>query len=116
MAIAHVTLATADVIATSRFFQEAFGWQPIERPGNIPTAAAWLRIDTGQELHLVEVAGFQSSDFEDEFGRHIALSYPTAKFSDLKHRLVQCGAQLIEPKRDTDFERFFFQGSQRICV
>ena len=57
----------------------------------------------------LEVEDFRPSDFEAEFGRHIAVSYPREGFHDLKDRLRSRGAELIEPKRATAFERFFFR-------
>jgi catechol 2,3-dioxygenase-like lactoylglutathione lyase family enzyme len=109
MAIAHITLATRNIHSTSRFFAAAFGWRPIDRPSNIPHPAAWLQIALGQELHLIELDDFQASPFEREYGRHVALSYPVAEFAALKERLVEQGAELIEPKRATPTERFFFR-------
>ncbi len=109
MAIAHFTLATRDVRRASRFFAATLGWQPIERPGNVPLPAAWLAIAPGQELHLVLVTDYEPSRFEREYGRHIALTYPREEFAGLKERLRQQGAELIEPLRETAFERFFFR-------
>jgi catechol 2,3-dioxygenase-like lactoylglutathione lyase family enzyme len=109
LAILHCTLATRDVARTSDFFAAALGWRPIERPGNIPMAAAWLEIAPGQELHLVEVPDFEPSPFDREFGRHVAFSHPRDDFAGLKERLTQHGAELIAPERPTPFERFFFR-------
>jgi catechol 2,3-dioxygenase-like lactoylglutathione lyase family enzyme len=109
MAIAHLTLATRDVPATRAFFEHVLGWRPIERPNNIPMAAAWLEIAPGQELHLVYVEDFEPSPFEKEFGRHIAITYPKRGFVDLKRRLAEHGATLIDPLRETPFARFFFR-------
>jgi catechol 2,3-dioxygenase-like lactoylglutathione lyase family enzyme len=109
MAIAHITLSTRDVRRTRQFFEATLGWRPIHRPTNIPRAAAWLEIAPGQELHLVEVAAFQPSPFEGEFGRHVAIAYSRSGFPGLKERLVQHGAELIAPERPTPFERFFFR-------
>lgn len=109
MSLAHITLATRDVQASLTFFAEALGWRPINRPGNIGRPAAWLEIAPGQELHLVEVTGFAPSQFEAEFGRHIALAFPGAEFDALKRRLAAHGATLIESERATPFERFFFR-------
>lgn len=78
MSLAHITLATRDVQASLTFFAEALGRRPINRPGNIGRPAACLEIAPGQELHLVEVAGFVPSPFEAEFGRHIAVAFPRA--------------------------------------
>jgi catechol 2,3-dioxygenase-like lactoylglutathione lyase family enzyme len=109
VSLAHLTLATRDVRASSAFFAEALGWRPIHRPGNIGRPAAWLEISPGQELHLVETEDFQPSPFEGEFGRHIAVAVPLIEFDGLKRRLVHRGATLIKPERPTSFARFFFR-------
>ena len=109
MSFAHLTLATRDVIASRDFFAVTLGWEPIERPGNIDVEAAWLRIAPGQELHLLRVPDFEPSGFEREFGRHFAVEYPAVGFAGLKERLAKRGAELIDPIRETPFERFFFR-------
>ncbi len=109
MAIAHFTLATRDVQRTSALFASAFGWRPLDRPNNISYRSAWLEIGPGQEIHLVEVADFEPSPFEREYGRHIAVTHPRSDFAALKDRLRRHGAELIAPDRPTPFERFFFR-------
>jgi catechol 2,3-dioxygenase-like lactoylglutathione lyase family enzyme len=109
MPLAHVTLATRDVRRASQFFAATLGWRPLDRPNNIPMAAAWLEIAPGQELHLVEVADFAPSPFEREYGRHVAVAYPREGFAGLKERLGQHGAEVIAPLRETPSERFFFR-------
>jgi catechol 2,3-dioxygenase-like lactoylglutathione lyase family enzyme len=109
MALAHITLATRDVRRSSTFFEEVLGWRPVPRPGNIGRPAAWLAIAPGVELHLVEEPAFEPSPFEREFGRHIAVTFPLAEFPALKGRLEARGATLIDPLRDTPFQRFFFR-------
>lgn len=109
MSLAHLTLATRDVAKTASFFEATMGWRPLHRPGNIGRPAAWLEIAPGQELHLVEVADFEPSPFEAEFGRHIAVTMPLADFPALKDRLRAHGAEVIEAVRATPFERFFFR-------
>ncbi|MAP72712.1 MAG: hypothetical protein CMJ55_00435 [Planctomycetaceae bacterium] len=109
MSFAHLTLATQDVVASSQFFQNTMGWTPISRPGNIDRTADWLNIAPGQQLHLLRVEGFEVSTFEAEFGRHFAVFYKGSQFNSLKARLVENHAELINPIRDTPFERFFFK-------
>ena len=109
MAFAHLTLATRDVARSRDFFENTLGWKPIIRPGNIECDAAWLRISEGQELHLLRVDEFEPSPFEREFGRHLALEHPAEDFDALKKRLVDAGAELIDPIRETPFQRFFFR-------
>jgi len=109
MSFAHLTLATRDVTGTKRFFERTFGWRAIDRPANIEIVAAWLDVGSGQELHLLEDAAFEPSAFEKEFGRHVAVNYPGSEFDKLKSRLREAGAELIDPLRETPFERFFFK-------
>jgi len=109
MSIAHFTLATRDVGRTTRFFAETLGWQPIDRPNNIPFPAAWLTVAPGHEVHLIEVADFEPSPFEREYGRHIAVTYPCAGFPGLKDRLRLHGAEVLAPLREGSVERFFFR-------
>ncbi len=109
MTFAHLTLATKDVNASSQFFQQTLGWSPIFRPDNIDRTADWLKITDDQQLHLLYVEGFEPSPFEAEFGRHFAIFQPGSSFNDLKSKLTREGAELIDPIRDTPFERFFFR-------
>ena len=109
MPLAHLTLATRDVQKTQEFFAATLGWRPISRPNNIGRPAAWLHIAPGQELHVVEVADFQPSPFEAEFGRHMAFAIPLADFDSLRRRLLEHGAELMAPIRQTPFARFFFR-------
>jgi catechol 2,3-dioxygenase-like lactoylglutathione lyase family enzyme len=109
MGLLHITLPTKDVGRTVRFFEETLGWQRIHRAGNIEAKAAWLEIAPGQEAHLLEIPEFEPTPFEREYGRHVAVSAPLTSFPDLKQRLTLHGAELIDPKRATPFERFFFR-------
>src|SRR5262249_38994181 len=99
MSIFHITLATKSVEYTADFFRATLGFESIDRPGNIAFPAAWLRLGSGQELHLVEIPDFQPSAFEREYGRHVALGYPASEFSALKQRLVANGAEIINATR-----------------
>jgi catechol 2,3-dioxygenase-like lactoylglutathione lyase family enzyme len=109
MALAHITLATRDAQRSAEFFQEVMGWIPIDRPTNNALPTIWLQIAPGQELHLVEVVDFEPSPFERECGRHVAVSVPHSTFSTIKGRLAVHGATVIEPLRETPFDRFFFR-------
>lgn len=107
--IAHFTLATQDVARAAQFYESTLGWRSIDRPQNLERAAAWLAIGANQEVHFLEVDGFEVSLFEAEFGRHIAVSYNVEEFAALKDRLVAAGAELVAPERETPFDRFFFR-------
>jgi predicted enzyme related to lactoylglutathione lyase len=107
MAFAHLTLPTRDVERTAAFFEQTFGYARGPIPGNSPVPTQWLDIGGGQQIHVVHVDGFEASAFEGEFGRHIAVFHPLDGFDALKARLAALGADIIEPLRATDFERFF---------
>ena len=109
MSFAHLTIATRDVPQTRAFFMSVMRWEPINVPSNTPLEAAWLTIAPGQQLHILYVKNFAASDFEAEFGRHFALFHPHADFPDLKKRLIEQGATLLDPIRPTPFDRFYFR-------
>jgi hypothetical protein len=109
MSLAHFTLPTQRVEETAAFFERTLEYGRDPLPRNVPDDTVWLNIGRGQQLHVFFVAGFEVSRFESEFGRHVAVLYPLTRFAELKQRLVQEGAELIEPLRPTPFQRFFFR-------
>jgi catechol 2,3-dioxygenase-like lactoylglutathione lyase family enzyme len=109
MSLSHLTLSTRDVEKTAAFLEATLGYVRDPFPGNVPCETAWLNIGRGQQIHVVYVDGFEVSPFEGEFGRHVAVYYPRPQFEELRQRLRQHGAELIEPLRATPFERFFFR-------
>jgi catechol 2,3-dioxygenase-like lactoylglutathione lyase family enzyme len=116
MGFAHIALATRDVRATARFFEETLGWRSIERPGNIARPAAWLEMAPGQEVHLIQIDDFAPSPFEREYGRHLAVRFPRDGFDGLKQRLRERGAEVIVAERPTPFDRFFFRSPDGYMV
>jgi catechol 2,3-dioxygenase-like lactoylglutathione lyase family enzyme len=109
MSLSHLTLATRDVEKTAAFLEATLGYPRDPVPDNVPIETAWLDIGRGQQMHIVFVAGFEVSPYEQEFGRHVAVYYPRSEFDGLKDRLRQHGAELMDPLRTTAFERFFFR-------
>lgn len=109
MTFAHLTIATRNATATSRFYQDTFRWRQLHMPGNIDIVADWLEIVPGQQIHILQIENFEPSAFEEEFGRHLALFHPAADFAALQQRLVDNGAEIIPPIRETPFPRFFFR-------
>ena len=116
MPIHHFTLATRDLETSSRFYQAVFDWKIVERPGDIPVGGVWLSIPGGQQLHLTEVPDFHASQFEDEFGRHVALSVPDAELDQVRAKLIEQGADIIPPKRGTPHRRLFFRDPDRYVI
>lgn len=109
MSFAHLTLATRNAEATARFFEATLGWRRIHLPENVEIKAAWVEVEPGQQIHILEIPGYQPSPFEAEFGRHFAFFHPGRDIAALKERLVAHGAAVIPPIRPTPFERFFFR-------
>lgn len=109
MPIHHFTLATRDLQVSSQFYQAVFNWVIAERPANISMGGVWLSIPGGQQLHIAEVPDFQPSQFEDEFGRHVALSVTDAELDEVRAKLIEQGAEIIPPQRDTPHRRLFFR-------
>ena len=109
MPLAHFTLPSREVEKTAAFLEQTLGYRRDPLPDNVPRETVWLNIGNGQQLHVFYVEGFEVSPFEREFGRHVAVFHPLARFGALKDALTDRGAELIEPLRATPFERFFFR-------
>ncbi len=109
MSLAHLTLPSREVEKTVTFLEQTLGYTRDPVPDNVPDETVWLNIGAGQQVHVFYVEGFEVSPFEREFGRHVAVLHPLADFEALKQRLVERGAELIDPLRPTPFERFFFR-------
>ncbi|MBI1247839.1 hypothetical protein GC197_08310 [bacterium] len=108
MTLAHLTIATPDSKGTSEFFQKVFDWPLVHRPANVDLTTYWLDIGQGQQVHVLEVDGFQVSPFEKEFGRHFAFLFPAAQLAQIRQRLEELNVEVIPAIRPTPFERFFF--------
>ena len=109
MSFTHLTLPTRHVQRTAEFLEFTFGWTRNPVPTNIPVETVWLDIGRGQEIHVFYVEGFETSPFEAEFGRHVAVVRPLAEFEGLKARLLERGGSLIPEERTAPYERFFFR-------
>ena len=109
MTLAHLTLPSRDVTASAAFIETTLGLARDPLPANAAGDAVWFNLGNGQQLHVLHVDRFEVSPFEREFGRHVALFVPRAKFETLKQTLRDHGAELIDPLRATSFARFFFK-------
>ena len=109
MSFAHLTLPTRHVEATAAFLERTLGYPRKPVPAHSPVEVVWLDLGGGQELHVFLVEGYETSPFEGEFGRHVALLHPLDDFPALRARLRDAGAELIDELRPTPFERFFFR-------
>ena len=109
MTLAHLTIASRDSATTTAFLQDVFQWPLAHRPENVEPTTFWLDIGQGQQLHVLQVAGFEPSPFEKEFGRHFAFLFPAARLVQIRHQLAAHGVEVIPAIRPTPFERFFFR-------
>jgi hypothetical protein len=109
MSLAHFTLPTLAVEPTARFLEQTLGYTRDPAPANSPVETVWLATGGGQQIHIVHVEGFETSPFEGEFGRHIALFRPAQEIAALQERLRAAGAQVMQPLRPSAHERFFFR-------
>jgi catechol 2,3-dioxygenase-like lactoylglutathione lyase family enzyme len=109
MALAHLTLPTQHVERTAAFLEQTLGYRRKPVPANSPVDVVWLDLGRGQEMHVFYVEGFAVSPFEAEFGRHVAVVHPSADLPALRTRLLDGGAELMEPLRPAPLVRFFFR-------
>ena len=107
--LAHFTLATPDVERFAAFVERTLRYTRKPTPANSPVKVAWFDVGHGQEMHLLQVDDFAPSAFEGEFGRHVAVRFPSDEFAPLRQRLIAAGAAIVEPQRPTPFARFFFR-------
>ncbi len=109
MGFAHLTIATRDVEATAAFYENTLNWRRVGVPANSPVEVAWIEIAPGQHLHILRRDDWESSKFDTEFGRHVAVFFDGRKFDELKQKLKEHGGEVIDAIRPTPFERFFFK-------
>jgi hypothetical protein len=109
MSLAHLTLPTLAVEQTAGFLERTLGYTRDPAPANSPVETVWLATGGGQQLHIVYVEGFAVSPFEGEFGRHIAIFQPAEEIAALQERLRAAGAQVMQPLRPSERQRFFFR-------
>jgi predicted enzyme related to lactoylglutathione lyase len=107
--LAHLTLATRDVEATAAFFESAFAFTRNPTPENSPVDIVWLNVGRGQEIHVIHVADFDLSEFEQEFGRHVAFVHDGQDLDALEAKVIAHGGVIVAPQRTTPFKRFFFR-------
>ena len=110
MALAHVTPAGRELARSMAFFHEVLGWTPIGRPRNNAAPAAWLQIVPGRSCTWSRPRVPALAVRARVWPAHRA-SLPRPGFPTLKERLIAHGAEVIEPLRDTPFDRFFFGDS-----
>ena len=110
MSLAHFTIATRDIDGTTEFFLDLMGWREISVPDNVDVKVRWLDLGAGAQMHVLEVADFEVSPFEKEYGRHFAFFASAERLAEIKERLPRdYDIPVQAPLRTTPFERIFFK-------
>ena len=87
MKIAHVSMLVSDLEAAIEFYRTVLHLEPGERP-NLGFAGAFLSLDDGQQLHLMQLDNPYAGCRQPEHGgrdRHVALA--VSSVSDIQARL-----------------------------
>ncbi len=94
----HVALSVSSLEASSHFYGDTLGLEPIPRPA-FPFPGAWFRIGAAQELHLIggRAAGLAN---EGSRGGHFALR--VADIAAAERRLREKGAAFRGPSPRPD--------------
>jgi len=108
MTLAHLTIATRDSKSTTEFLQHIFEWPLVDRPANLDPTTYWLEISPEQQIHVLQVEGFEVSPFEKEFGRHFAFFITQDLMDRIRGRLTEMNREIIPAIRPTPFDRYFF--------
>ena len=115
MPINHVTLPTNNFDTTVDFMSRVLELPVAEHPTNVPMRTAWFEVAKGQSIHVVEVAELGPINNEREFGRHVALSFPHARWLRIKNQLERAGFKIIAPLRESKTSRFFVYDPNGYC-
>lgn len=89
----HVSLNVHDAEASLRFYVDIAGLRERTDRPDFPFAGSWLDVgDSGQQLHLLEVDGFDAPK-----GQHFAMA--VTDLDEAIHSLRAKGVEVSEPKQ-----------------
>jgi catechol 2,3-dioxygenase-like lactoylglutathione lyase family enzyme len=115
MPINHVTLPTRSFDATVDFMSRVLELPATEHPKNVPSRCAWFEVAQGQSIHVVELNELGPVSNEREHGRHVALSFPHARWLRIKNQLERANVEIIAPERESKMSRFFVYDPNGYC-
>ena len=115
MPLDHVTVPTRSFDATVDFFTRVLELPQIEHPTDIPMRARWFDVGNSQALHVLEVTENIEVANEREFGRHIAIGVPLARWLRIKHQLERENIEMAPPIRESKTSRFFVYDPNGYC-
>ena len=85
----HVSLNVSDAEASGRFYVDALGLEPLERP-DFGVPGHWLALPDGRQVHLIEVDGWVGPD-----GQHVA--FRVDDIDRAREELVSRGVDVSDP-------------------
>jgi glyoxylase I family protein len=85
----HVALLSTDLDRSRRFYEEALGLQPIDRPLGFP--GVWYQLD-GFQIHLITAAAMIADRVDgDRWGRNRHLAFAVDDLLEMSDRLTAQG-------------------------
>lgn len=67
----HVALQVKDIAASTKFYKEVLGLEPVPVPDSLKAIRFWFKLGTDQQIHLL--AGRTEPVINDRNGSHFAL-------------------------------------------
>ncbi len=115
MPLDHVTLPTRRFTETVEFLERVLEFPKLDAPDGLPMRSAWFDVGNNQAIHILEADGAQPALEDREFGRHVALCFPHARWLRIRSRLEHAGIEIIEPIRKSKTSRFFVSDPNGYC-
>lgn len=67
----HIALQVKDIAASTKFYKEVMGLEPIAVPDSLKAIRSWFKLGTDQQIHLLAGRDFEVKN--DRNGSHFAL-------------------------------------------
>ncbi|MBK8086958.1 MAG: VOC family protein [Chitinophagaceae bacterium] len=77
----HVALQVKDIAASTKFYKEVLGLEPVPVPDSLKAIRSWFKLGTDQQIHLL--AGRTVPVNNDRNGSHFALFVQSIKAAEL---------------------------------
>ncbi len=78
----HVALHVKDIAASTKFYKEVMGLEPVAVPDSLKAIRSWFKLGTDQQIHLLAGRDFEVKN--DRNGSHFAL-FVTSIFAAEKY-------------------------------
>jgi len=77
----HVALQVKDIAASTKFYKEVLGLEPVPVPDSLKAIRSWFKLGTDQQIHLL--AGRTVPVNNDRNGSHFALFVQSIKAAEV---------------------------------